>query len=221
MKPAIAALAAVVLAPTALAIAAAPKSATLTLDAQPTVIVYSGVATLSGRLTDPAAGKADGVTVRLEEDATRPYGDAYTATGATAKTAANGKYSFARKPLTNTQYRVVAATSGTPTSGPRLVLVRPRVGLKVEPTSTRAGGLVRFSGSVYPALDGRSALIQRRSSTGRFVTVARTTLRDAGTARSSYSRSVRVNRDGAYRVKVTGDANHINGFSRTRTIDVA
>ncbi len=62
--------------------------------------------------------------------------------------------------------------------------------------------------------------IQRRSPSGRFVTVARTRLRDAGTVRSTYSRRVRVYRDGVYRVRVTGDGDHINGVSRLKTIDV-
>ena len=45
-------------------------------------------------------------------------------------------------------------------------------------------------------------------------------LRDAGTELSRYSRRVRVRRDGVYRVKVAGDADHINGFSRIRRLDV-
>ena len=80
--------------------------------------------------------------------------------------------------------------------------------------------LVQFAGSVFPAHDGRLALIQRRSSTGRFVTVARTALRDAGDARSSYSRRLRISSDAVYRVKLPGDADHINGFSRLRTVNV-
>ena len=31
---------------------------------------------------------------------------------------------------------------------------------------------------------------------------------------------MRVFRDGVYRVKVTGDGDHINGFSRLKNIDV-
>ena len=57
-------------------------------------------------------------------------------------------------------------------------------------------------GTVRPEHDGARALIQRRSSSGRFVTVARATLRDAGTDFSRYSRRVRIRRDGSYRVKV-------------------
>ncbi|CAA9501592.1 MAG: hypothetical protein AVDCRST_MAG67-1923 [uncultured Solirubrobacteraceae bacterium] len=194
-----------------------PKDAAITLAADPTTIVYSGATTLSGRVSGASTG---GVTVRLEADTTRPYGDSYKPTGATATTDASGKYTFALKPLVNTQYRAIAQASPPVTSAPKLVLVRMLVGIKLSDSTPARGRLVTFSGSVYPAHDGRSALIQKRSSTGRFVTVARTTLRDAGDARSTYSRRVRV-RDGVYRVKVSGDGDHINGFSRARTINVA
>jgi hypothetical protein len=99
------------------------------------------------------------------------------------------------------------------------VLVRPLVGLLVSDRTPRTGSLVTFRGTVRPAHDGRTVLIQRRTSTGSFTTVARTSLRDAGTTYSSYSRRIRVNRDGVYRTKLAGDADHVNGFSRAVTID--
>jgi len=208
-----------VFAATAAAMAVPPMGGTaVTLDADPTIVVYSSSTTLSGRLT--GGGTASGVTVRLEQDTTRPYGDDYKPAGITTTTANNGKYSFTLKPLLNTQYRVEAKASPPVTSTPRLVLVRMRVGIKLSDSTPQRGRLVRFSGSVFPAHDGRQALIQKRTSTGRFVTVARRTLRDAGDARSSYSRRIRIYRDGVYRVKVAGDSDHINGFSRLRTINV-
>lgn len=194
-----------------------PTSPAVTLNANPTIVVYSGNTTLSGRLSGGAVG---GVSLRLFQDTTRPYGDTYTPSNVTAKTDTNGKYSFAVKPLVNTQYRVVASTSPPATSPPKLVLVRIRVGLKVSDSTPRRGSRVRFFGSAFPAHDGRLVRIQRRSPSGRFVTVARTRLRDAGTVRSTYSRRVRVYRDGVYRVRVTGDGDHINGLSRLKTIDV-
>ena len=197
---------------------AQPKPASpITLDAKPAIIVFSGATTLSGQI---GGGNAAGVRVRLEEDSVRPYGDAYKPTGATAMTAANGKYTFAVKPLLNTQYRVVGLTSPPVTSAPKLVLVRMLVGLNLSDPTPMRGSLVRFSGSVYPAHDGRTVYIQKRSPTGRFVTVARTILRDAGEAKSSYSRRVRTFSDAVYRVKIAGDGDHINGFSRLRTVNV-
>ena len=206
--------------PAAVAQKPAPKppkqDAAVTLDAKPAIVVHGSSTTLSGRL---AGGATAGVTVRLEQDAARPYGDAYGPAGVTATTASNGSYSFSVKPPLNTQYRVVAQASPGVTSAPKLVVVRMRVGLTVSDSTPRRGSLVRFSGSVLPAHDGRLALLQKRSSTGRFVTLARTTLRDAGDARSSYSRRLRVSSDGVFRVKVSGDADHVNGFSRLRTLD--
>lgn len=196
-----------------------PPSAatTITMSATSGIIVFSGATTLSGRLS---GAKADGVTVRLEHDDSRPYGDSYKPTGGTAVTASNGKYEFGVKPLLNTQYRVVAQASPPVMSSATLVRVRMLVGLKLSDLTPARGSLVRFSGSVFPAHDGRTAYIQRRSPSGRFITVIRTTLRDAGDAESTYSRRVRVFRDGVYRVKIAGDSDHVNGFSRLRTIAV-
>ena len=194
-----------------------PQGATtISIDAKPSIVVFSGPTALSGQLSSKTAG----VTVKLESDTTRPYGDTYKSAGQTATTTANGSYSFTLKPGLNTQYRVVASTSPPVTSAPKLVLVRMLVGIRLSDSTPSRRSLVRFSGSVFPAHDGRATVIQRRSSTGRFVTVARTTLRDAGTTRSAYSRRVRVFTDGVYRVKVVGDDDHINGISRSRTINV-
>ena len=199
--------------PAAIAQKKPPKGSTgITIDAKPNPVVFSSPATLTGRLSSNTAG----VSVKLQKDESAPFGDKYEDAGLTATTTNNGSYSLSVKPGLNTQYRVVASRPRRRSPAPgRLVLVRPRVGIKTAKASSTK---VRFSGSVYPALDGRSVLIQRRSPTGRFVTVARTTLRDAGTVRSSYSKPVTVSRDGVYRVKVPGDARHVNGFSSTRTV---
>jgi hypothetical protein len=193
------------------------------LDAKPTIVVFGGATTLSGRLS---GANASGTTVRLEADETRPYGDSYkavtTSTGAplTATADQGGRFAFSQRPVRNTQYRAIAQSSPPVTSAPRLVLVRPLVGLVVSDSTPRAGSLVRFRGTVRPPRDGAVALIQRRSATGRFVTVARTTLRDGGTVFSTYSRRIRVRSSGVYRVKVAGNAELINGFSRLRTLTV-
>jgi hypothetical protein len=194
-----------------------PAKNAITLDAKPSTIVFSGVTTLSGRLTGP---KSASTGLRLWQANTRPYGDSYKITSVTATTDKNGRYSFGVKPLVNTSYRVVASTTPPVTSPARLVLVRIKVGINVSDRTPPRGTLVRFHGSVFPAHDGRVASIQRRTRTGSFRTVVRTRLRDAGTAKSTYSRRVRIFRDGVYRVKVAGDGDHINGFSRLKSIDV-
>ena len=193
------------------------------LDAKPNPVVFGSSTVLSGRLS---GGTTSGVVVRLEVDDTRPYGDAYKpATAANgdrivATSDQSGRFSFTLKPTVNSQYRAVAQTSPNVTSAARLVLVRSHVGLLLSDSTPAAGSLVRFRGTVRPQHDGATAYIQRRSSTGRWVTVARTTLRDAGDVYSRYSRRIRIRSDGTYRVKVAGDADHVNGFSRTRRVDV-
>jgi hypothetical protein len=194
-----------------------PPTTALTLDAKPTTIVYANVTTLSGRLTGRTVRN---VVLRLWRDTTAPYGDSYRPTSTTVTTANNGRYSLTAKPLVDTQYRVLTTVAPTVASPPKRVLVRIRTGIRVSDSTPRRGSRVRFSGSAFPAHDGRRVTIQRRSRSGRFITLARTRLRDAGTTKSTYSRRVRVYRDGIYRVKVTGDGDHVNGLSRLKNIDV-
>jgi hypothetical protein len=193
------------------------KGAAVTLGAKPNPLVFGGTTTLSGDVNGKDSG---GVAIRFEEDTTRPYGDSYQPSALTAKTAKNGRYSVAAKPLVNTQYRAIAQASPPVTSAPRLVLVRTLVGLRVSDSTPRRGSMVTFSGSVFPAHDGARALVQRRTRSGGFVTLARPGLMDAGTQKSTYSKRLRVRSDGVYRVKVAGDGDHVNGYSRLRTLTV-
>ncbi len=183
----------------------------LSIDAKPNPVIFTKPVVVSGKLS--GVNPKDGVSVQLEKDDTRPFGDSYKPTGLTATTTNGGSYRFSLKPSRNTQYRAIAKASPAVTSAPRLVSVRPLVGLRVSTRNPRAGTLVRFSGIVLPARDGATALVQKRSSTGRFVTVRRTTLRDSSPG-SKYSVRVRVRRSGTYRVKVAGNAELVNGFSR-------
>lgn len=194
-----------------------PDTASVSLDAKPNPVVFSAVTTISGKVT--GENKA-GVVIRFEQDTTKPYGDKYTPSALTTTTTAGGQFSVAYKPAVNTQLRAIAQNSPPVTSNARLVLVRTLVGLRVSDSTPRRGSLVTFSGSVFPAHDGAKALIQRRTASGGWLTVARPGLRDAGTAKSTYTRRLRVFRDAVYRVKVAGDGDHVNGFSRLRTLTV-
>jgi hypothetical protein len=194
-----------------------PKVSAVTLDVKNNTIVFGGTTELSGRVT---GANADGVTIRFEQDTTRPYGDKYTASTLTAKTANNGRYAVAAKPIVNTSYRAIAQASPPVMSTARIVNVRTMVGIRVSDSTPRRGSFVTFSGSVFPAHDGSRALVQRRTSTGGWTTLARPVLNDAGTTKSTYSKRLRIRSDGVYRVKVAGDGDHVNGFSRTKTLDV-
>jgi hypothetical protein len=164
---------------------------------------------ISGRLT---GGGNAGRTVTLREDPF-PFGDTSKAV-ATAVTDAQGDYTFTRRPALNTIFRT---TAGSTRSANVLVHVRIRMSMRVSDATPRVGQLVRFRGRACPTHNGLVVAIQRRSSTGRYRTVRRTTLKSATTC-SAYSRAFRVYRDGRYRV-TADDADHARGYSRSRVLD--
>jgi hypothetical protein len=184
-------------------------TADLSIAAAPNPTLFQRATVIAGRLKGP--GNA-GRTVVLREDAF-PFGTAVENV-ATATTGANGDYAFTRHPARNTAYQAVV---GTTVSATTVVDVRIRIGLRVSDATPQVGQLVRFGGRACPAHDGLPARIQRRTASGTFRTVRRTTLRGA-TGCSVYTRRFRVYRDGAYRV-VADDADHARGFSPTRFVN--
>ena len=100
------------------------------------------------------------------------------------------------------------------------VQVRTRVSLHVSTTTPAVGARVKFSGSVTPAHDGQMVLIQRRSRTGRFVTVATTELLHTTTGGSIYRKTLRIKASGTYRVIKSHDAHNAIGVSALRRITV-
>lgn len=174
-------------------------------------VTFGRTATIAGKVTGNGAA---GVVVDLQADQ-HPYADNGFTTVANGATDANGDYRFTHAPQAGTRYRVVAKASPTVTSSAATVLVRIRVTRRVSDRTPAAGRRVRFSGTACPDHDGKVAHIQRRTSTGRYRTVARTVLRDTGGPCSRYARRVRVRRSGFYRVRVpSGDQDHITGTSR-------
>jgi hypothetical protein len=185
----------------------------VTIRAGEPAVTFSQPVALAGSVKGARAG----VLVTLERRATTV---AAFAPEATTTTDAKGDYSFAARPPVNSAFRVTAATAPPVQSGEVTVAVRPRVGLRVGDSMPRAGQRVRFRGTVRPPHDGRRVSIQRRRADGRWATVARTRLRDAGDVYSTYRRRVRVRRSGTYRVRIAGHADHVAGFSRERTLTV-
>jgi hypothetical protein len=179
-------------------------------------ITWGGSTVITGKLQGPDSGA---VAVDLEADA-YPFNDTEFAKTAEAITDANGDFRVEAQPQLNTRYRVVAKASPPVTSEPATVLVRLRVTRSVSDKTPAMGARVRFRGKVCPEHDGKTALVQRRTSSG-YRTVGRATLQDiAGDPCSSYSRRVRIRRDGVYRVRVpSGDADHSPGVSRRVRID--
>ena len=186
---------------------------TITIAVAPTTVRFGGSSTITGQLTNAAAG----TTVTLEQSPS-PF-TAFIAVGTPVPTDATGNYSFTVNPGLHTHYRVVAQSAPPVTSAEVTVLVRYAVGLKVSDSKVRKGQRVRFKGKVAPAHDGRKVKIQRRTSTG-FKTVAKAVLRAAKGDVSKYAKRIRITRKGTYRVRVAADADHSTGFSPLRKIRI-
>jgi plastocyanin len=93
------------------------------------------------------------------------------------------------------------------------------VTLQVSDASPTRGARVRFSGTVKPEQDGRFLQLQRRVR-GSFRTVLRIKLVDAGSARSKFSKRLRVLGDAVFRARLPADSGHETGMSRARRLDV-
>ncbi len=190
-----------------------PGQQDVTLAASANPVVFSAPLTLTG---DVKRAKA-GTLVTLQE---RPFPATVFATAATATTDDKGRYTFVVRPRVNTTYRVLAATQPPAQTPELLVRVSPLVGFRVSDGTPSRGERVRFSGTVRPAHDGRSVSIQRKRADGSFATIARTTLRDARSTYSRYSRRIAVRRTGVYRIRIVGHDDHAQGFSRERVLTV-
>jgi hypothetical protein len=189
----------------------APTPQTLTISASATTVKFGGTVTLSGKL---AGGKFDGRSVTVRED---PFPVGSFANAGNATTNATGDWSLALKPALNTRYQ---ARSGKADSPPVDVMVRPAITLKLSDRTPKRGQRVSFSGTLCPEHDGVAIALQRRAATG-WRTVASPVLQDvAGTTCSSYSHRLRVRRNGAYRARFLGDADHVAGSSRARRASV-
>jgi hypothetical protein len=117
------------------------------------------------------------------------------------------------KPTANTRFQ---ARSGKADSPAVDVMVRPAITLKLSDRTPKSGQRVRFSGTLCPEHDAVAIALQRRGPRG-WRTVAKPVLADVvGATCSSYARSLRVRRNGAYRARFLGDADHVAGNSRVR-----
>jgi hypothetical protein len=193
------------------------NNANLTIKASAPTVTFGRSITISGA----TKGMTAGTTVELQQNP-YPYTGGFKPTGKTAVIDPAGNYSITGVfPQLATQYQVVAKTSPPATSGTVFETVRLRVGFKLSDSTPKRGQMVRFYGTVAPAHDGKPVLIQKRTSTGSYRTVARTTLLDNGTATSRYSKKLRIRSRGTYRVIAqSGDQDHLNGTSGARTIRV-
>ena len=187
----------------------------LTIKSSANTVTFGKTVTISGT----TKGMAAGTTIEVQQN---PYPYAgFKPTGKTGVVDPSGNYSIPGiAPQVHTQYKVTAKTSPPQDSAAVTVQVRLRVSFSVSDTTPKKGALVRFSGTVAPAHDGKPVLIQKKTSTG-YKTIARTTLLDNGTDTSKYSKKIRVRSNSTYRVVVQSvDQDHLNGTSRSRTLRV-
>ena len=193
----------------------APKPVTqVGIGVDPATITYGDGATVAGQLKGNAAGKP--LVLRGAPFPFQAFAD--VAQGATGS---NGRYSMRVAPPITMRYQVISTTPPGAGSGIVQLTVRQRVEAAVSDTSPRHGQRVRFSGAVGPGHPGAVAYVQRRvPSTGRFRTVKRTHLLDAGLTRSVFSADVRIRHTGLYAVRVRGTANNAPGYSRLIAIHV-
>ena len=179
------------------ALAAQPTSTATIAVSKSTVTIGSPV-TITGQVTGK---KANGATVTLQS-LSAPYTGAYaTVTNATADS--SGHYGFTVKPAISTEYRVLGKAAPTATSPVAKNQVRVAVSSHVSTSKPAKGAMVRFSGFVTPAYNGKDVSIQRKTASG-WKTVASAKLATAtasgGLTRSKYSRRVKVSKSGTYRV---------------------
>jgi hypothetical protein len=203
---AVAALAA--LTSTAAAQKGRPAVGQVRIEIKPTVIQVGQGANVSGRLQGSAPGNKP-LLLQAAEFPFQSYG--IRARGGSDRQA---RYHFHVTPRVNTRYQVVSPTAPPVASGIVALTVKQKVDARVSDSTPRKRGRIYFSGEVTPAHPGAVVYIQRQSvNTGRFRTISRTLLVDAGADHSSFRKKVRITRSAVYAVRVRGTDQNAQGFS--------
>jgi hypothetical protein len=191
-------------------------TAELTIGADDSPITYGSSTTISGRLKNTKT--RSGVTVNLQKKPYPSTGDYQTTK--TTTTGANGTYKFGGvAPTENSRFRVISTTPQV-VSDEVVIEVAIKVVLRLSDSTPHKRENIRFSGTASPEHDGRTVYIQRHSHTGRWHSVKKTVLKDAGTELSRFSKHYRIRRDGTFRALVFHDSDHADGTSRTKHANV-
>jgi hypothetical protein len=190
----------------------------VTLKTSSDPVTFGKTVTLSGQVAGPNNG---GLTVTLQGKP-YPYTGVFKKVGNSLLTNSSGKFSFTTAPLMKTQFRVVVRRAGTDSLSPIVLQrVRIRVGTFVSDSTPRSGQRIRFSGSATPSHPGAVVRVQRRSSTGKYVTIAKSHLHAYSSTRSTYSLHARIRTTAYYRVRVsTSDGDHSSGIGTRKRLRV-
>ena len=183
----------------------------------PNPAIFTKPFTISGQLVGSGAGKATVTLLGRPFPFTAPF----TQVGNSIVSNPDGTYAFpVTSASTTTQYQIKADTNPPIVTPVATLPVASLISLHVR-SHVRKGRLLRFAGSVLPAQDGLIVKIQKRGRDGNFHTVAHTNLRHANSAKSSYSRRLRIKRRGTYRTMVmSAGASVFPGFSPAKSIRV-
>lgn len=190
---------------------------------------FRQLVTFSGTVTPAHNGKVVAIQRRTSTGTWTTVATQTLVAAAPVNGVAVSSYSRQMRLVRNATYRArMTPADGDHAIGTSLsttAKVRVRVGLRLSDSTPRIGQLVRFSGAVAPAHNGRIAAIQRRTSTGGWTTVAHATLIAAapihGITMSRYSRLMRLRSNATYRVLLNpNDGDHITGTSAGRSVSV-
>jgi hypothetical protein len=187
----------------------------LSIAARPATITYGKSTSISGQLTKFT--RKNNVPVLLESRVA-PFEGKFEVLQ-TDMTRRKGTYTFRVKARATARYRVLAPLAKAMTKS-KTVEVRTRVTLRIADDTPTAGSLVEFSGTVAPDHDEQLVYIQRRLESGRWRTVGTTSLVDAGTELSEFTRKIRVKSDGVYRARFIHPSDHAPGTSSSKAVEV-
>lgn len=171
----------------------------LGITATPNPITIGAATTITGQLAGTGGGERP---IQLQTNAF-PYTSGFANSGNPVLTAKDGTFSIPVLGLTsNAQFRVFATQPKRLTSQPIIVGVSPVVRTAVSTLRPRKGSRVRFAGTVSPSWIPAQMAVQKKTSTGRWVTLAGGVTRTLRADASRYAARVRVPRGGTYRVFV-------------------
>lgn len=172
----------------------------LALGASPNPVPFGSGTTLVGQLAGTGGG---GRSIQLQQNAFPYLAGFANAPVSPVVTGPDGTFSFGYAGLlVNTQLRVTTTSGAKVTSEPVLVGVSPKVLTSVSTRRPRRNTYVRFAGTVTPSWVPAQIAIQKRSSTGNWITVAGNVTRAYTSGKSKYAKSARIRTSGTYRVFV-------------------
>ena len=179
---------------------------------------FSGTALIAGTLT--GTGNA-GAKVQLQGRGF-PFSTSFANIGNQQVTDGAGKYAFTFGPLgIDSQFRVIALTSPNVTSPVASIGVKVIASIHVSTAHPKKGHQIKVFGSIQPPKPGAVISFQRKSDTGRYVTIKRGVSEAHNSARSTYSTHITIKGKRRLRVLVRPtDGANLPGTSVVRDISV-